>query len=33
MLVNRLRIDKHIDNNEEELQLIRENTTAEAWKI
>ena len=33
MLVNKLRIDKHIDNNEEELQLIRENTTAEAWKI
>lgn len=33
MLVNRLRIDKHIDNNEEELQLIRENSTAEAWKI
>lgn len=33
MLVKRLRIDKHIDNNEEELQLIRENTTAEAWKI
>lgn len=33
MLVKRLRIEKHIDNNEEELQLIRENTTAEAWKI
>jgi hypothetical protein len=33
MLVKRLRIDKHIDNNEEELQLIRDNTTAEAWKI
>ena len=33
MTVKRLRIDKHIDNNEEELQLIRENTTAEAWKI
>lgn len=33
MTVKKLRIDKHIDNNEEELQLIRENTTAEAWKI
>lgn len=33
MLVKRLRIDKHIDNNEEELQLIRDNTTAEAWEI
>ncbi|CAB4154182.1 Phage-like element PBSX protein, XkdF [uncultured Caudovirales phage] len=33
MTVKRLRIDKHIDNNEEQLQLIRDNTTAEAWKI
>jgi hypothetical protein len=33
MLVNRLRISKHIDNNAEELELIRENTEAEAWKI
>ena len=33
MLVKRLRIDKHIDNNTEELQLIRDNTTAEAVKI
>ena len=32
-VVKRLRIDKHIDNNTEELQLIRDNTTAEAWKI
>lgn len=33
ILVNKLRIDKHIDNNTEELQLIRENTEAEAIKI
>jgi hypothetical protein len=33
MLVNRLRINKHIDNNTEELQLITENTQAEAIKI
>jgi hypothetical protein len=33
ILVNRLRIDKHIDNNTEELQLIRENSEAEAIKI
>lgn len=33
MLVKRLRIDKHIDNNTEELQLIRDNTDAEAIKI
>jgi hypothetical protein len=33
ILVNKLRIDKHIDNNTEELQLIRENSQAEAIKI
>jgi hypothetical protein len=33
ILVNKLRIDKHIDNNTEELQLIRENSEAEAIKI
>jgi len=33
MLVNKLRINKHIDNNTEELQLITENTQAEAIKI
>jgi hypothetical protein len=33
MTVKKLRIEKHIDNNEEELQLITENTEAEAIKI
>jgi hypothetical protein len=33
MTVKKLRIEKHIDNNEEELQLITENTEAEAFKI
>jgi hypothetical protein len=33
MTVKKLRIEKHIDNNSEELQLITENTEAEAFKI
>ena len=29
--VKRLGIDKHVDNNENELELIRKNTNALAW--
>jgi uncharacterized HAD superfamily protein len=31
--VKRLGIDKHVDNNEDELDLIRKNTNALAWSI
>lgn len=32
-VVKRLGIDKHVDNNQDELDLIRKNTTALAWSI
>ena len=31
--VKRLRIDKHIDNNAEQIELIRENTDSEGIKF
>ena len=32
-IVKRLGIDKHVDNNPDELALIRKNTNALAWSI
>ena len=31
--VKSLGIDKHVDNNPDELELIRKNTNAQAWSI
>ena len=31
--VKRLGIDKHVDNNPDELELIRKNTDAAAWNV
>jgi hypothetical protein len=33
MAVKRLNIDKHVDNNEDELDLVRKNTNALAWSL
>ena len=31
--VKRLSIDKHVDNNPDELELIKKNTSADAWNV